>query len=61
MDENYNKTLGLHEIVKEKPKFAEVFKLDWIFNKPIEKIIISVSFLWSAFSLIKFIIGLILI
>lgn len=35
------------------------FKNDWIFDKPIEKTIIVVSFLWTGISLIKFLWSLI--
>lgn len=59
---NQENQFGLHPIRADKRKIAEKnienFKRDWIFDKPIEKIIISVSFMWTIYSIIKFIWGL---
>ena len=35
-----------------------IVKLDWIFNKPYEKIILVAMMLWSLFSIGKFLFGL---
>lgn len=63
--DDYNKTLGLHNLKEglSKPlgkQVIENLKLDWIFNKWYEKLIIAGCFLWSVFSILKFLIGLIM-
>lgn len=42
----------------EREKPFEKFKLDWIFDKWYEKLIIAGMLFWSVFSLIKFVVGL---
>jgi hypothetical protein len=61
---DYNKTLGLHDLKEGLKKsygkqLIENLKMDWIFNRPIEKIIIAGSFLFTVFMIIKILIGLI--
>jgi hypothetical protein len=60
---DFNKDMGLHDIREtlSKPigkQFVDQLKLDWVFDKTIEKIIITGMLFWSVFSLIKFVIKL---
>lgn len=61
---DYNKNMGLHDIKEalSQPMWKTMgkgFKLDWIFDKTYEKIILAGCFIWSVFSIFKFVIGLI--
>ena len=53
---------SITEHMKAKEKFGtiarDIVHLDWIFSKPIEKIILLASIGWSLYSLIKFVVGL---
>lgn len=56
---NYNENLGLHDLKEGLRKsygkqLMENLKLDWIFDKWYEKLIIAGMLFWSAFSLFKF-------
>jgi len=39
-----------------KEHYGNILKLDWIFNKWYEKLLITASFLWGIYSIIKFLI-----
>jgi hypothetical protein len=54
--DDYNKTLGLHDLKEGLKKsygkqLIENLKLDWIFNKWYEKLIIFVMLVWSIYSI----------
>lgn len=61
---DFNKSMGLHDIKEalSKPlgkQLIDNLKLDWIFDKWYEKLIVAGSFLFAIFTIFKFLIGLI--
>jgi len=68
MNENTGSTtaLGLKSIELPKDKYGtqlretalKIFKWDWIFSSPIEKLIVLSSLIWGIYSIIKFVWGI---
>jgi len=54
LQESMNKPMG----VQLRETAEKIFKWDWIFSTPFEKIIVFASLIWSAYSIGSFIWGL---